>query len=402
MGVAAAAVCVLFVVLAVTPALAAGDEGGCESALQRKDTYSNRQFHATLPPLVGKRLVVLQPWCTRSRIAQYSYMWERLEALYELQFTANPSLVWNIMMPCNTDYYAAQREFAAVAPLPRNKLAAVVDGGDLLNHKSRLQQTLEHHGLSDVMPRAWSRRELVSWRRTRNATTSSTRYVLKSLKHRSAGLKLVSGLAQAKREMQQSSRYLVAQEVVEPPFTDENGHATSLRVYLLLTCQQGRLRGFVHDEVRVKYAPIPYSREDGLRALATISTPETKRLYAERGLAITLLQLCKTTKRCIAAEVMALTQTLLARVIATLGSSCYLCAGEAADGLAFQLFGVDVIVDAEGRNAWVLEMNKGPDLTYAPDVVYSAIKQRVVADTYCLVGLGCDSVRQHAFTQLGL
>ena len=51
----------------------------------------------------------------------------------------------------------------------------------------------------------------------------------------------------------------------------------------------------------------------------------------------------------------------------------------------FQLFGVDVMLDQQ-MEPWILEFNKGPDMTYkTPND--GKMKTQLYKDLFCLVGL---------------
>lgn len=404
-------VCVLTAIaLLVCATSVVGAEHNCSRVLRGQDAYDGSRYQSRLARSAANHLTVLH--CDRAvytearvnehgsveRLASSSYVWQGLAAIADVHITHNPRMPWHLMVPCATNYYGAQRELDAVSPVPQAKTAAAVDGGDLLNHKSRLQSTLRELGIAAAMPPAWAKYDVPS-----AAAGDGRRFLLKSTRHRSEGLLLVDSVDEAVRQMSIESRrnYLAAQQVVEPPFANEHGHATSLRVYMLVVCQGGRLRAFAHDDMRIKYAPIPYSRTGGLRALATISTPETKRLYAERRFAVTLPELCKRTRRCIAAEVATLTRQLLGSVVGALAANCYLCRRH-SEGMRYQVFGADLVMDADARRVWLLELNKGPDLAYAPNVTYASVKERVMHDVYCLLGVGCrrHHNQEHRFSEL--
>jgi len=87
---------------------------------------------------------------------------------------------------------------------------------------------------------------------------------------------------------------------------------------------------------------------------------------------------------CHEASVLQLIKKTISRVMEGLKDSICTPLTDKDDGMFFQIFGVDIVLSADYKHGWVLEINKAPDLFHKPG---AEKKYHVAVALYRMAGL---------------
>jgi tubulin monoglycylase TTLL3/8 len=204
---------------------------------------------------------------------------------------------------------------------------------------------------------------------------------------RGSGVTVVSSVSEAldaARSLNSSSTVVVVQEYVQPPML-LHGHKFDLRVFFLLT-QWAPATAYVYSNPYARVAPLPYS-DSNLSKMAHVTNRQISKhfegsdprfgaywqwnhLQLDAYLQAGGMGLLWSSK--IWPGILALARSI-ARSLPPSGQRSG----------SFQLFGLDVLVDAHGK-VWLCEVNSGPGLHMITDVV-RAIYPAMVDQMFSIV-----------------
>lgn len=202
-------------------------------------------------------------------------------------------------------------------------------------------------------------------------------YILKKNIQRQEGLKLSNNL----NEILDSKRdnYLVVQEFLQDPYLI-NGRKINIRVYMLLSCDNGKLSGWIYRDGFMYYTR-KFFKKYSLDIDETITTGYIDRkVYDENPLTT------EDFRKYIGFEKAKLydnrLENLMYKVINSIEHR-FCINKNIKNYYQFQVFGVDIAPD-ENLNLKLIEVNKGPDLTFK-DERDGKLKIDMMRDVFSLV-----------------
>lgn len=273
-----------------------------------------------------------------------------------VSLTHSPLASWDLYIPSYGGGFSA--EVADLLPGRSDQWIAGMPGSWRLTNKQMLWIGLcaayGRQQAAQLSPESWwleaaqDRAALVEQHR------DGSHYILKNpLLQRRTGLRLTQDLSVLLAGPEQG--YTLAQRLL-PELLLLHRHRFNLRLYLLLTRQDGRLEFWLHRRGRCVCAPAPFSG-DLMDVEAVISRSVGSDVLAD-GLPFSLSDAVPLLPR---------PQVTLARLDTVLGRILTACrpglqaAWSLSSNPAYQLLGVDVTIGAAG-GVRLIEMNAGPEL----------------------------------------
>lgn len=290
----------------------------------------------------------------------------------------------DLYIPC--DYNYIETELAHFTPSAENKYIYAIVGGDTLCGKDSLWNTLvSAYGVDNaayIMPQSW----VIS---DSNEMTAFTRYyethrvarpafILKKNIQGKRGLRISDSLTDIHQIITDEPAYKVIQLYLKNSYTI-NKRKLNIRLYVVISCYNGDIQWFLYNYGKCIYTNKAYDPVQSFIGAENISDKEqhftsynlnTKQVYEIEHLPESLQDLEK--------YIQPLSQTYqnlwsricqkLSLIRAAYATAGLLCesddVGTYMDKVCFQLFGIDVIIDADKMEPYILEFNKGPEMTY--------------------------------------
>ena len=202
-------------------------------------------------------------------------------------------------------------------------------------------------------------------------------YILKKNIQRQEGLELTNNLDRILNAKEDD--FVVVQEFLQNPYLI-NGRKINIRVYMLMSCDNGKLNVWIYKNGFMYYTPKLF-RKYSLDIGETITTGYIDRkVYDENPLTT------EDFRKYIGKENAKLYDSrlsvLMYKVINSL-SDKFCINKNIKNYYQFQLFGVDIAPD-ENLNVQLIEVNKGPDLTFK-DERDGELKIKMVREAFNLV-----------------
>lgn len=231
-----------------------------------------------------------------------------------------------------------------------------------------------------IIPKTWilkRRLDLVDLRKHFSQSLPTKQLLLKSNRQRQSGLKLVTHINDINNDLPDGSshEYVVCQEIVSNPLLISN-RRIAIRVYMLIVCDQSQSKCFIYNDGFIYYTP-QYNSTTHNNYDNTITSGYVDRdVYVDNPL--TLQDMYK--------NVGTYNSSLLKENIKHCFTKMYSCykpyidLNDVNDGTnRFIILGADVI-PTDNYDVKLLEINKGPDLTFK-DVRDEELKTNLVKDT---------------------
>ena len=292
-----------------------------------------------------------------------------------VQPTGNRLASWDLYIPSYGGGFST--EIADLLPSRSDQWVAGIPGSWRLTNKQMLWIGLcaayGRQRAAQLSPESWwleaarDRAALVEQHR------EGSHYILKNpILQRRTGLRLTQDLSVLLAGPEQG--YTLAQRLL-PELVLLHRHRFNLRLYLLLTRQDGRLEFWLHRRGRCVCAPAPFSG-DLMDAEAVISRSVGSDVLAD-GLPFSLSEAVHHLPR--PQITLARLDTVLCRVLMACrpGLQSAWCL---SSNPAYQLLGVDVTISNTG-GVRIIEMNAGPDLRPHCSRDH-ALKYRIVRDLF--------------------
>jgi hypothetical protein len=292
-----------------------------------------------------------------------------------------------LYIPC--DYNYIETELANFTPSAANKYIYAIVGGDTLCGKDLLWNTLvDEHGIdtaSYIMPQSWvisnpkinnnNRAEFTHYYETHRAARPA--FILKKNIQGKRGLRIVDSLADIQQIITDEPAYKVIQLYLKNSYTI-NKRKLNIRLYVVISCHNGDIQWFLYNYGKCIYTNKAYDPVQSFIGVENISDKEqhftsynlnTSQVYSIEKLPESLQDLKIYLTPLIYQKQWSRICQKLSLIRAAYVSAGMLCesddAGTYTDKVCFQLFGIDVIIDADGMmEPYILEFNKGPEMTY--------------------------------------
>lgn len=284
---------------------------------------------------------------------------------------------WDIYIPCGYNY--VELELAKLKPNANNKFVTAIKGCDLLCSKNSLWYILvNEYGKSkaeQIIPNSWvlnDAENLLDFQKF-IASGKGNIFILKNNIQAKQGLLLTDNIPFIE-EQWYNTKYKVVQYYLTNPYTI-NQRKLNIRLYVVIICKPGynntrTVDWYLYNEGKCiytnkKYDPIlsiiKPNLEDKEQHFTSLNLDNS--LYNRENLPESLQQL----RTYMTPEIY---DAILSKIIVKLGyiKHAYknkLCNLTELNKLTnFQLFGIDVIINASDLTPYILEFNKGPEMTF--------------------------------------
>ena len=306
-----------------------------------------------------------------------------LTGLNNAQFVKTKNSV-NAELYITCEYNYIESELSRFTPSTMNKYIYAIVGGDTLCGKDLLWNTLiDGHGIDNasyIMPQSWvisdpnEMANFTYYYETHRAARPA--FILKKNIQGKRGLRISDSLADIHQIITDDPSYKVIQLYIKNCYTI-NRRKLNIRLYVVISCYNGNIQWFLYNNGKCIYTNKTYDPVQSFIGAENISDKEqhftsynlnTKQVYSTEKLPESLQDLEKHVQSHTYQKLWLHICQKLSLIRAAYVSAGQLCesddVGTYTDKVCFQLFGIDVIIDADKMEPYILEFNKGPEMTY--------------------------------------
>jgi len=294
---------------------------------------------------------------------------------------------WNIYIPCG--YNNVEEELKKISINNKNKYIFGVNGCDTIVSKNKIWESLVNcYGRKDaskLMPESYvleDPNEMEVFRKNFNPSLNEI-YILKKNIQRKEGLKLTKDYF----EIIDGSKdnYKVAQKYIRDLYLI-NGRKINLRVYLLIIIKNNKIHFYLCKIGKCIYTKKKYNDNDLDFESNITSYNLDMTVYEEspRHFNELIEYINETNKKSDGKKLFNNIELLMKKISLCLSKNLYQ-SKNIKSSVTFQLFGIDIIFD-KNLHPYLLEMNKGPDMT-ARDDIDKLMKNTVQQDMLKTVGI---------------
>lgn len=284
----------------------------------------------------------------------------------------------SLYIPC--DYNYIEIELAKLTPSNQTKYIYAIKGCDSLCGKDSLWRILDlvygREEASKIMPQTWlidddENTELDTYYWTHRVAQPA--FILKKNIQGKRGLKIADSLDMIYEIVSYDNAYKVAQLYIKNCYTI-NDRKLNIRSYVVISCYNGSIQWFIYNNGKCiytnkKYDPVQSfigNNIDDKEQHFTSYNLNTKQVYITEKLPESLQDLAAFMSTYNNSAYSKLWEHICAKLSAIkkafAGSLCNL--ESLSEQICFQLFGIDIIIDADTMEPYILEFNKGPEMTY--------------------------------------
>lgn len=296
----------------------------------------------------------------------------------------------SLYIPC--DYNYIEIELAKMTPSNQTKYIYAIKGCDSLCGKDSLWSILNlvygREEASKIMPQTWiiddeEDNALDTYYQTHRAAQPA--FILKKNIQGKRGLKIADSLDMIYEIVSYDNAYKVAQLYIKNSYTI-NDRKLNIRLYVVISCFRKQIQWFIYNYGKCiytnkKYDPVQSFMGNNINDKEQHFTSynlNTKQVYITEKLPETLQDFALFIDANQYAKLWAqICAKLSAIKKAFAGSLCNL--ESLAEQICFQLFGIDIIIDADTMEPYILEFNKGPEMTYKSPGD-NTLKQQLITD----------------------
>lgn len=281
----------------------------------------------------------------------------------------------SLYIPC--DYNYIEIELAKLAPSDQTIYIYAIKGCDSLCGKDSLWHMLDlvygREEASKIMPQTWviddeENTELETYYNTNQRANPA--FILKKNIQGKRGLKIADSLDMIYDIVSYDNAYKVAQLYIKNSYTI-NDRKLNIRLYVVISCFRKQIQWFIYNYGKCiytnkKYDPVQSFMGNNINDKEQHFTSynlNTKQVYITEKLPESLQDLALF----IDANQYSKLWTQICDKLSLIKNafSGSLCNLETLDEqICFQLFGIDIIIDADTMEPYILEFNKGPEMTY--------------------------------------
>ena len=266
---------------------------------------------------------------------------------------------WDIYLPCGYNY--VERELTEIKPKSNNQIIFGISGCDSIVSKNSLWKLIKDYYGRDraklIMPETWVLKDNREMKLFMRDYDKRQMYILKKNVQRKEGLKLTKNLEEILNASKEN--YKVVQKYHNNLFLINN-RKVNLRIYLLIVCQKGHVKAYLHEYGKCIYTNKEYN--DNLFDFESNITSYHLDMNVYKKNPFSLEELKEYLKQ---------NGKNYEKLFTSINNIIYLTMMSVEDKLCnlqniynnktFQLFGLDIIFD-KNMNPYLLEMNKGPDM----------------------------------------
>lgn len=252
-------------------------------------------------------------------------------------------------------------------------------GSDEMASKSSLAVYLKAKGYDYLLPRTYVLNDRHDLQSLRGDHVDGTVYMVKKNVQRQEGNLITGDIEYILKSSQDD--YVVCQELLQDPYL-VGGRKINMRVYMLVVSYKGETRFYMYNNGFMYYTPGMFQKGSSERDINITTGYIDRKVYQENPLTIQdflstlddadaykLVDNMKKALGCV--------REAYADVLTSLN--------QGLPGVKFNVYGVDIAPD-ENLGVKIMEINKGPDLTYK-DERDKAVKLNMVFDMFAMVGL---------------
>jgi hypothetical protein len=262
----------------------------------------------------------------------------------------------------------------------RNFIYAIC-GSDELANKANLALYMQQSGQEKYIPRSYILGNTESMNNFVKEHKDGNIYMLKKNVQRQEGNLITTDVTYI-MEKSESADYVVCQELLQNPYT-VGGRKINMRIYMLIVVENGVTSMYIYNNGFMYYTPQQFVKGSTEKDVNVTTGYIDRKVYEENPLTIQdLFESIGEEKSVV------LQKNMIDLFSAIKGSYAAELTKLNADlpGTKFNIYGVDVAPD-EDLNVILIEVNKGPDLTYK-DERDKNVKLAMVRDCLTLVGIG--------------
>ena len=304
---------------------------------------------------------------------------------YIHQSTLSPNTQPDLYIPCG--YSNAELELYNLPSenVAKSKIFAIT-GCDILAGKDSIWQQLEktysREGAKLLMPETYITASATDLDLFERSYHIENIYILKKNIQRKEGIIILDNLLNILATIKRDPRYKIIQHYITNPFLIQK-RKLNIRLYIAIVCEPSNktVQTYLYTHGKCIYTNQDYDPKDinKLEAHLTSLNLNTQ-IYSKAPETLPELSNFIGQKHY---------NTIWGKIVYKLGRVMQavkpLVCQDGKGAMNFQLFGVDVMLD-QNMEPWILEFNKGPDMTYkTPND--EKMKTQLYKDLFCLVGL---------------
>jgi hypothetical protein len=318
--------------------------------------------------------------CSEKKLGQITKM------VFDKNNINNNNNDWNVYIPCG--YNNIEKELLDIKLKDnKNKYVFGVNGCDSIVAKNHIWQSLVkcygRAGASQLMPESYILYDDDDLKLFKKDYNSNNIYILKKNVQRKEGLKLTQSYNDVINGL--NDDYKVAQKYVRDLYL-VNGRKVNLRIYLLIVIKNNKIHFYVSNIGKCIYTNKKYNDKDlDFESNITsyhldISIYKTNPRYFDQLIKYIDSNSIKGNGALLFNRI----NILLKKVSKCLAKNLFQSANIKST-ISFQLFGIDIIFNKD-LEPFLLEMNKGPDMTPKDDED-TKMKYTVQDDMFKTVGI---------------
>jgi len=294
---------------------------------------------------------------------------------------------YDLYVPCS--YNDCEKDILAFESDKTGKKLFLIDGCDKIGSKLALWELLnEFYGdkATDYMPKTFlleNKEDLKNFPahfKANKAKRCDQMYVLKNYEQRQEGIKLTRDLDEIINGL--SKGWYLVQDYVYNPYIIDN-RKINFRYYMLVTCYQGKISGYIHKDGFLYYTPEYYDSHDISFKKHITTGYIDRKVYEVNPLTLQDFRDYLESKNNGSSKIWDKSvEKLMSGVMQAISKK--ICKNKKLDNhFKFQLFGCDVAPDNQ-LGCKLMEINKGPDLD-AKDERDKQVKLRVQHDMFKII-----------------
>ena len=315
------------------------------------------------------------------------------EVLKENNITKTNNKDWDIYLPCGYNYI--EKELKQIKTQNKDQIIFGISGCDSIVSKNKLWELIKNkYGREKakfLMPETWILNDTEEMKLFMKDYQSRSMYILKKNVQRKEGLKLTKNLEEilnAKKE-----NYKVVQKYHTDLFLINN-RKVNLRIYLLVVCQKGKVKAYLHQYGKCIYTNKEYNDnlfdfESNITSYHLDMNVYKKNPFSLEELAVFLHKNNKDPNLLFKR----INKIIYLTMISVKDRLCNL--KNIYNNKTFQLFGLDIIFDKD-MNPYLLEMNKGPDMI-PRSITDEKMKFKVKKDIFNILGVTQNNEENNGF-----
>lgn len=288
---------------------------------------------------------------------------------------------WEYYIPCAYTY--CEKNILKFEDVDTGKKLFMLDGCDWIASKVAIWSLIKNefgHKANEIMPETFilsdrlDNERFKKYYQHKKSINPRHKFIVKNFKQRQKGLKLLNNLSEINDSIRKD--YKVIQDYLENPYTI-SGHKINLRYYLLITCYQSRINGYIFNDGFLYYTPKVFEKfsTDEDRNITTGYID--RKIYEENPLTIKDFEKYLGDSR--SKEFNNEINKKFSLIMKALSKK--ICSNRNLDKhFKFQVFGADIAPD-EDLNVTLMEINKGPDLGFK-DGRDGDLKKSMVQDLF--------------------